>query len=253
MGQILGILGYEEGERRLEEERIRQQKIEEDKRMRQQRLEEERIRQQRLEEERIRQQKIEVDKRMRQQRLEEERIRQQKIEVDKRMRQQRLEEERIRQQKIEINRRKILQRYQIAALDEQANYFCPNCEIRIPGNCASFTKHILLETKMIEKIYGKFECPNCFNYWESAIVWGILVPGFLPTQVYPQDCKNCKKPCFAFESTELICSRCQNPKSLCTCDAGEIEEARTKPHRQDLCHRCRTLGSPCWRQINKKK
>lgn len=68
--------------------------------------------------------------------------------------------------------------------------------------------------------------------------------------IYQQDCKNCGKACFPYCVQPLRCSRCGETDCVCSQDGDEDDNSQerhvdpNKPHRGDLCHRCRA-GKRC--------
>ncbi|KAK7111063.1 zygote arrest protein 2.S-like [Littorina saxatilis] len=100
----------------------------------------------------------------------------------------------------------------------------------------------------MERRYGYFRCKDCKKSWESSQVYckrGTLVVR------YQQDCKDCKTPCFPYKTEKMRCSVCGNTD--CTCTKDDLDEKRrhvdpNKPHRADLCHKCRD-GKPCKKTV----
>lgn len=64
-------------------------------------------------------------------------------------------------------------------------------------------------------------------------------------ECYPQDCKGCNTACKPYRLERLRCAKCNQID--CTCSDDGKRERHTdpnKPHRSDLCHKCRA-GKPC--------
>uniref|UniRef100_A0A8W8LKI4 3CxxC-type domain-containing protein n=3 Tax=Magallana gigas TaxID=29159 RepID=A0A8W8LKI4_MAGGI len=90
--------------------------------------------------------------------------------------------------------------------------------------------------------YGFFRCPSCNAHWESSHTY----KKSQNVEIYhKQDCKKCHIGCEPYRVERLICSICKTQP--CTCTAEERRARHNdpnKPHRSDLCHKCRS-GFPC--------
>ncbi|XP_025107287.1 zygote arrest protein 1-like isoform X2 [Pomacea canaliculata] len=90
-----------------------------------------------------------------------------------------------------------------------------------------------------KRCYGCFQCPNCRKRWDSAYVFCRKQRGSL-RPLYKQACKACRVSCLPYKVKPLRCSQCW--ETNCTCDRRHSDVH--KPHRSDLCQRCRS-GRPC--------
>ncbi|XP_025108493.1 sarcoplasmic reticulum histidine-rich calcium-binding protein-like [Pomacea canaliculata] len=90
-----------------------------------------------------------------------------------------------------------------------------------------------------KRCFGSFECPSCSNRWDSAYVFCRKRRGSLEP-LYEQDCKECDASCLPYRVAPLRCSLCG--ETDCTCERHHSDV--NKPHRSDLCHRCRS-GRRC--------
>lgn len=96
------------------------------------------------------------------------------------------------------------------------------------------------------KQYAHFECP-CRAHWQSASSWH-CADGDSKLS-WPQDCKKCGTSVFPYLQEDLRCAQCQQSAAGCRC---KKERSKTRvldanrPHRQDLCGRCRQMRGPCW-------
>ncbi|XP_033736907.1 zygote arrest protein 1-like [Pecten maximus] len=109
----------------------------------------------------------------------------------------------------------------------------------------------------LERKYGFFGCSSCKGHWESAQVY--CVEG--TKKVYfKQECKRCNMACNPYRVEDIECPRCGLPVADCKENGGcydeddvdEEEEEEDdddyderhvdakKPHRADLCLKCRS-------------
>lgn len=99
-------------------------------------------------------------------------------------------------------------------------------------------------SKMTERRYGYFRCTKCNKLWESSLVY---CRAGTDDPVYQQDCKACNTACFPCRVEKIVCSKCGRTECICTKEDLEDKKRHTdpnKPHRSDLCHRCRA-GLKC--------
>ena len=90
--------------------------------------------------------------------------------------------------------------------------------------------------------YGFFRCTKCKAQWESAYVH--CIEG-TDNDYYKQECKRCNIACSPYRVEELKCAVCGETK--CVCSREDREGRHTdlnKPHRSDLCERCKS-GRSC--------
>ncbi|XP_048249863.1 zygote arrest protein 1-like [Haliotis rufescens] len=119
-------------------------------------------------------------------------------------------------------------------------YYCEE-----PTTCQLFSTYppsccCCLLSMMSDRRYGYFRCPKCNAHWESSHVY---CHGF--KAVYEQDCKSCKIGCLPYGVKKMNCSVCSS--AACTCTTEDRKKRNIdviKPHRSDLCHKCRS-GRPC--------
>ncbi|OXB58070.1 hypothetical protein ASZ78_008410 [Callipepla squamata] len=116
--------------------------------------------------------------------------------------------------------------------------------------------------QFLEQKYGYFHCKDCKTRWESAYVWCIsgsnkvlqskscLAPdasNHLKTsscQVYfKQLCRKCQKSFNPYRVEAIQCQSCF--KTRCTCLQKKRHIDMTRPHRQELCGRCRGKRLSC--------
>ncbi|XP_025107978.1 zygote arrest protein 1-like [Pomacea canaliculata] len=90
-----------------------------------------------------------------------------------------------------------------------------------------------------KRCYGFFKCSSCRQLWESANVYCRVEKDIL-RPLYQQDCKKCRIGCLPYQVEPLRCSLCGEHQ--CGCQKRHVDV--NKPHRSDLCHRCRA-GRPC--------
>eukprot|EP00745_Piridium_sociabile_P023230 TRINITY_DN36213_c0_g1_i2.p1 TRINITY_DN36213_c0_g1~~TRINITY_DN36213_c0_g1_i2.p1 ORF type:complete len:105 (+),score=22.45 TRINITY_DN36213_c0_g1_i2:374-688(+) len=94
----------------------------------------------------------------------------------------------------------------------------------------------------MDRRYGFFRCTNCRKTWESSHVYctrGTDEPE------YEQDCKACNTACLPYKVEKIRCSMCDEEDCVCTEEEkAERHNDPNKPHRSDLCHKCRS-GLPC--------
>ncbi|XP_033636916.1 zygote arrest protein 1-like [Asterias rubens] len=92
-----------------------------------------------------------------------------------------------------------------------------------------------------QRRYGFYTCPRCHRGWESSYAWcfkGTNNPSS------GQQCQTCKIMVKPHKVERLKCSICGMSGSLCDCDRGERHVDINKPHRSDLCERCKR-GQRC--------
>ncbi|KAL2089862.1 hypothetical protein ACEWY4_014550 [Coilia grayii] len=94
--------------------------------------------------------------------------------------------------------------------------------------------------QFLEQKYGFYHCKECNMRWESAYVW--CVQG--TSKVYfKQFCRSCKKAFNPYRVEDITCQGCH--KARCTCPATERHVDPKRPHRQDLCGRCKGKRLSC--------
>ncbi|XP_078266662.1 zygote arrest protein 1 [Rhinoraja longicauda] len=97
-----------------------------------------------------------------------------------------------------------------------------------------------LKFQFLEQKYGYFHCKDCNARWESAYVW--CVQG--TSKVYfKQFCRTCEKPYNPYSVEDITCQTCKQTR--CTCPVKMRHVDPKKPHRQDLCGRCKGKRLSC--------
>ncbi|XP_028818420.1 zygote arrest protein 1 [Denticeps clupeoides] len=94
--------------------------------------------------------------------------------------------------------------------------------------------------QFLEQKYGYFHCRDCNLRWESAYVW--CVQG--TSKVYfKQFCRTCQKAFNPYRVEDITCQTCR--KARCTCPMTLRHVDPKRPHRQDLCGRCKGKRLSC--------
>ncbi|NXL59190.1 ZAR1 protein, partial [Chordeiles acutipennis] len=111
--------------------------------------------------------------------------------------------------------------------------------------------------------YGYYHCKDCNIRWESAYVWCVqgtnkvgrpgparprrsppppLTPA--PPQVYfRQFCRTCQKSYNPYRVEDITCQSCKQTRCTCPVKMRHVDPKR--PHRQDLCGRCKGKRLSC--------
>ncbi|XP_076873685.1 zygote arrest protein 1 [Brachyhypopomus gauderio] len=94
--------------------------------------------------------------------------------------------------------------------------------------------------QFLEQKYGYYHCRECNLRWESAYVW--CVQG--TSKVYfKQFCRTCQKPFNPYRVEDITCQSCKKARCSCPGTARHVDPKR--PHRQDLCGRCKGKRLSC--------
>ncbi|KAK5870410.1 hypothetical protein PBY51_025046 [Eleginops maclovinus] len=94
--------------------------------------------------------------------------------------------------------------------------------------------------QFLEQKYGYYHCRECNLRWESAYVW--CVQG--TSKVYfKQFCRKCQKSFNPYRVEDITCHTCN--KARCCCSETQRHVDPKRPHRQDLCGRCRGKRLSC--------
>ncbi|XP_015268354.1 PREDICTED: zygote arrest protein 1 [Gekko japonicus] len=94
--------------------------------------------------------------------------------------------------------------------------------------------------QFLEQKYGYYHCKDCNIRWESAYVW--CVQG--TNKVYfRQFCRTCQKSYNPYRVEDITCQSCKQKR--CTCPVKLRHVDPKKPHRQDLCGRCKGKRLSC--------
>ncbi|XP_053178430.1 zygote arrest protein 1 [Scomber japonicus] len=94
--------------------------------------------------------------------------------------------------------------------------------------------------QFLEQKYGYYHCRACNLRWESAYVW--CVQG--TNKVYfKQFCRKCQKEFNPYRVEDITCHTCN--KARCSCAITQRHVDPKRPHRQDLCGRCKGKRLSC--------
>ncbi|XP_058494478.1 zygote arrest protein 1 [Solea solea] len=94
--------------------------------------------------------------------------------------------------------------------------------------------------QFLEQKYGYYHCRECNLRWESAYVW--CVQG--TNKVYfKQYCRKCQKEFNPYRVEDITCHTCN--KARCSCALTQRHVDPKRPHRQDLCGRCKGKRLSC--------
>ncbi|XP_048454637.1 zygote arrest protein 1 isoform X1 [Rhincodon typus] len=97
-----------------------------------------------------------------------------------------------------------------------------------------------LRFQFLEQKYGYFHCKECNARWESAYVW--CVQG--TNKVYfKQFCRTCEKAYNPYRVEDITCQTCKQTRCTCPVKMRHVDPKR--PHRQDLCGRCKGKRLSC--------
>ncbi|XP_034563924.1 zygote arrest protein 1 [Notolabrus celidotus] len=94
--------------------------------------------------------------------------------------------------------------------------------------------------QFLEQKYGYYHCKQCNLRWESAYVW--CVQG--TNKVYfKQYCRKCQKEFNPYRVEDITCHTCNKSRCCCALTLRHVDPKR--PHRQDLCGRCKGKRLSC--------
>ncbi|KAM9796603.1 zygote arrest protein 1 [Syngnathus typhle] len=94
--------------------------------------------------------------------------------------------------------------------------------------------------QFLEQKYGYYHCKECNLRWESAYVW--CVQG--TNKVYfKQYCRKCQKEFNPYRVEDITCHTCNKARCCCALTQRHVDPKR--PHRQDLCGRCKGKRLSC--------
>ncbi|KAM8970595.1 zygote arrest protein 1 [Sarcophilus harrisii] len=97
-----------------------------------------------------------------------------------------------------------------------------------------------LRFQFLEQKYGYYHCKDCNIRWESAYVW--CVQG--TNKVYfKQFCRTCEKSYNPYRVEDIACQSCKQTRCSCAVKLRHVDPKR--PHRQDLCGRCKGKRLSC--------
>ncbi|NXF87824.1 ZAR1 protein, partial [Eubucco bourcierii] len=97
--------------------------------------------------------------------------------------------------------------------------------------------------QFLEQKYGYFHCKDCKTRWESAYVWCISGSNKV---YFKQLCRKCQK---GFNPYRVEAIQCQASytcsKTRCSCPQTKRHIDLKRPHRQELCGRCKGKRLSC--------
>ncbi|KAM5288443.1 protein ZAR1-like [Ctenodactylus gundi] len=101
--------------------------------------------------------------------------------------------------------------------------------------------------QFLEPKYGYFHCKDCKTRWESAYVWCISGTNKV---YFKQNCCKCEKSFNPYRVEAIQCQTCS--KSRCSCPQKKRHIDLRRPHRQELCGRCKDKKFSCGNIYNFK-
>ncbi|KAK2882011.1 ZAR1-like protein [Channa argus] len=94
--------------------------------------------------------------------------------------------------------------------------------------------------QFLEQRYGFFHCKECNIRWESAYVWCISGTSKV---YYKQLCRKCQVGFNPYRVEPILCKGCS--QTCCSCEKKQRHINMKRPHRQDLCCRCKGMRLSC--------
>ncbi|KAM4546203.1 protein ZAR1-like [Fundulus diaphanus] len=94
--------------------------------------------------------------------------------------------------------------------------------------------------QFLEQRYGFFHCKKCNIRWESAYVWCISGTSKV---YYKQLCRKCQGDFNPYRVESIVCKGCS--QTCCVCETKQRHINMKRPHRQDLCCRCKGMRLSC--------
>ncbi|XP_044226548.1 ZAR1-like protein [Thunnus albacares] len=94
--------------------------------------------------------------------------------------------------------------------------------------------------QFLEQRYGFFHCKKCNIRWESAYVWCISGTSKV---YYKQLCRKCQVGFNPYRVESILCKGCS--QTCCSCEKKQRHINMRRPHRQDLCCRCKGMRLSC--------
>ncbi|XP_034405375.1 ZAR1-like protein [Cyclopterus lumpus] len=94
--------------------------------------------------------------------------------------------------------------------------------------------------QFLEQRYGFFHCKKCNIRWESAYVWCISGTSKV---YYKQLCRKCQVGFNPYRVESILCKGCS--QTCCSCEKKQRHINMKRPHRQDLCCRCKGMKLSC--------
>ncbi|KAB0354297.1 hypothetical protein FD755_022835 [Muntiacus reevesi] len=97
-----------------------------------------------------------------------------------------------------------------------------------------------LRFQFLEQKYGYYHCKYCNIRWESAYVWCVQGTNKV---YYKQFCRTCQKSYNPYRVEDITCQNCKQTRCSCQVKLRHVDPKR--PHRQDLCGRCKGKRLSC--------
>nr|XP_020735521.1 LOW QUALITY PROTEIN: zygote arrest protein 1 [Odocoileus virginianus texanus] len=97
-----------------------------------------------------------------------------------------------------------------------------------------------LRFQFLEQKYGYYHCKDCNIRWESAYVWCVQGTNKV---YYKQFCRTCQKSYNPYRVEDITCQNCKQTRCSCPVKLRHVDPKR--PHRQDLCGRCKGKRLSC--------
>ncbi|XP_076024988.1 protein ZAR1-like [Genypterus blacodes] len=94
--------------------------------------------------------------------------------------------------------------------------------------------------QFLEQRYAFFHCKKCNIRWESAYVWCISGTSKV---YYKQLCRKCQVGFNPYRVESILCKGCL--QTCCCCEKKQRHINMKRPHRQDLCCRCKGMKLSC--------
>ncbi|XP_068251503.1 protein ZAR1-like [Nyctibius grandis] len=136
------------------------------------------------------------------------------------------------EQKVEDGSREQREGQAEAALRSEGTAETPREEAAAPRRRAAF--------QFLEQKYGYFHCKDCKTRWESAYVWCISGSNKV---YFKQLCRKCQKGFNPYRVEAIQCQTCS--KTRCSCPQKKRHIDLKRPHRQELCGRCKGKRLSC--------
>ncbi|MCJ8742432.1 hypothetical protein PDJAM_G00082070 [Pangasius djambal] len=94
--------------------------------------------------------------------------------------------------------------------------------------------------QFLEQKYGYYHCSKCNIRWESAYVW--CISGTCKVY-FKQHCRRCQAGLNPYRVESIQCQVCS--RTRCCCEQKQRHIDIRRPHRQDLCGRCKGKRLSC--------
>ncbi|XP_053556843.1 zygote arrest protein 1 [Bombina bombina] len=94
--------------------------------------------------------------------------------------------------------------------------------------------------QFLEQKYGYYHCKDCNIRWESAYVWCVQATNKV---YFKQFCRTCQKSFNPYRVEDIMCQNCKQTRCICPVKLRHVDPKR--PHRQDLCGRCKGKRLSC--------